>query len=213
MVRATIYDVDTDEGDGRTFEDRRRALRAELERLEESATYSGQGQFEQAKFWGSINLWLGVPASVLAAAAGGTALADTAGRIPAGIIALAAAALAAILTVLNSSQRMNKAAAAGNAYLEIQTAARQVRTLDLPFASDLDAVRTELDEISARRNEQNKTADPIRSRSIKKARANITAGMQTYDVDRNKREPHGSPGVLHLSRSPHSLSVRARRGR
>ena len=113
--------------------ERRVAIEHELRRLEESAMFSSQAQFEQTKQWRGINLGLGLPASLLAAAAGATALAATAGRITAGILAIAAAGFGAVLTTINASHHMNQAAAAANAYLEIQTAARQAREIDLPY--------------------------------------------------------------------------------
>ena len=80
---------------------------------------SSQAQFEQTKQWRGINLGLGLPASSLAAAAVATALAATAGRITAGILAIAAAGFGAVLTTINASHHMNQAAAAANAYLQI----------------------------------------------------------------------------------------------
>src|SRR5688500_16797436 len=108
------------------------AIRDELQRVEESTMWSAQGQFEQAKQWRFVNLAVGVPASALAAVAGSTALASTTGRVWAGIIALTSSAFGAMLTTLNASRRANQAGAAANAYLEIQTAARQARLVDLP---------------------------------------------------------------------------------
>ncbi|MFE2375281.1 hypothetical protein [Streptomyces sp. NPDC059398] len=40
-----------------------------------------------------------------------------------------------------------------------------------------------LAEITARRDEQNKTAEPPNRRAYKKARRNIDSGGQTYAVD------------------------------
>lgn len=162
---------------------RRKAIEDELQRLEESAKYSAQAQFELTKQWRGINLTLGLPASVLAAVSGATALISTTGRIPAGILALAAAGFGAILTTINAAQRMNQAAAAANAYLEIQTAARQARQVDLPYLS-IDEARQALAEITARRDEQNKTAEPPNKRAFKRAKANIKNGGQTYSVDK-----------------------------
>jgi hypothetical protein len=108
-----------------------KALADEFSRLEESAMYSAQNQFEQAKQWRGINLMLGLPASVLATVSAATALASTTGRFWAGLLALAAAAFGAVLTTVNASHRINQASSVANAYLEIQTAARQARLLDL----------------------------------------------------------------------------------
>ncbi|WP_430336283.1 SLATT domain-containing protein [Rhodococcus sp. ACT016] len=163
-------------------ESRREAIRDEFNRLEESAKCSSQGQFEQAKQWRSVNLGLGAPTSLLAAISGATVLSDTGYAVLGGIFALMAAAGGAILTTLNASHRMNQAAAAANAYLEIQTAARQARLIDLP-GQDLGESRAVLAELTARRDEQNKTAEIINRRAWKKAQSNINDGGQDYAVD------------------------------
>ena len=144
--------------------------------------YGAQMQFEQSKLWRSVNLGLGVPASVLAAASGATALASTTGRVIAGVIALVAAAFGATLTTVNASHRMNTAANAANGYLEIQTAARQLREIDVPLMA-LDDARAALAELTARRDEQNKVAEPPTSRSYRKAKTNLEAGVQSYAAD------------------------------
>ncbi|MFE7745124.1 SLATT domain-containing protein [Nocardia sp. NPDC057455] len=162
--------------------DRRQAIDEELQRLEESAMYSAQNQFEQAKQWRGVNLFLGLPASVLAAVSGAAALASTANAFWAGVLALASAAFGAVLTTVNASHRTNQAAAAANAYLEIQTAARQARLLDLPN-TEIDEMRSVVAEITARRDEQNKTAEPPNRWARKRAQKNIAGGGQTYDVD------------------------------
>jgi len=115
------------------------------------------------------------------------ALVATTGRVAAGVIALAAAAFGATLTTVNASHRMNQAAAAGNAYLEIQTAARQMRELDLPYM-DLEEARTMVGEITARRDEQNKTAEPPSKRLYRRARKNLESGGQDYAADAGKEE-------------------------
>lgn len=168
-------------------ESRREAISKELHRIEESCQYSAQIQFEQTKQWRAVNLWLGLPASMLAAVAGATALADTAGRIAAGIIALIAAGFGAVLTTVNAAHRMNRASSAANAYLEIQTAARQARELDLP-GWDLDEARAALGELTARRDEQNKTAEPPNKRAYRRAQKNIASGGQTYAIDQEDND-------------------------
>jgi hypothetical protein len=157
-------------------------METELRRLEESAMYGAQMQFEQTKHWRGVNLGLGLPASILAAVSGATALAVTTGRIAAGILALTSAAFGAILTTMNASHRTNQAASAANGYLSIQTNARQLRTIDLPDMTLKDA-RGILTELTAQLNEQNKSAEPPSGRVYRKAKANIEAGGQTYAAD------------------------------
>jgi hypothetical protein len=162
------------------------AIADEAQRLEESATQSAQNQFEQAKMWRGINIALGVPASVLAAIAGGTALANVTGRVPAGVMALVAAGFSGALTTLNAGRRVTQAHSAANAYLILQTDLRQFRTLDLP---DLDYTesRSKLEELTGRMREINTGADIPSRLAYALARRNVNKGRQTYEVDAKPR--------------------------
>jgi hypothetical protein len=155
----------------------------EVHRLHESAMWSAQGQFEQTKLWRLANICLGVPAAALAALAGGVGLASDGKLTYASVMALVAAALSAALTTLNPSRRITQSHGASNAYLEIQTAARQLLTIDLPHLS-YDECLERLSELTARRDEVNKTADPPGRIARKRAARNISSGGQSYQVDR-----------------------------
>ncbi|MGW1893382.1 SLATT domain-containing protein [Streptomyces sp. NPDC002004] len=183
--------------------DRHDAIADEFWRLEESAMYSAQTQFEEAKHWRGVNLLLGVPTSLLAAVAGTTALVESTGRVTAGILALISAGLGAVLTTVNAPQRMTQALGCANAYLEVQTAARQARTVDLAGWT-LDEARARLTELTARRDEQNRTADPPSRRAYRRAQANIARGSQTYSADRRSAPspPAGPSGGGPVRREP-----------
>ncbi|MFE8915351.1 SLATT domain-containing protein [Streptomyces globisporus] len=174
---------------------RRSAIADELRRLEESAMYSAQMQFEAAKHWRGLHLMLGIPASLLAAVAGTTALVESTGRIAAGILALVCAGLSAIMTTVNAPQRMSHATTCANAYLEVQTAARQTRTVDLSVLTP-DEARSVLAELTSRLAEQNRAADPPARRVYRRAQGNIEGGGQTYAVDRANAAP--VPGATTL---------------
>jgi hypothetical protein len=105
-------------------------IRDEARRLEESAMYSPQSQFERAKFWRGLNLSLGVGAAILAAVAGVVGLASDKTRILSGVLALVVAGIVSVLTTVNADRRHSQAAAAANAYLEIQTGASFHRSGD-----------------------------------------------------------------------------------
>lgn len=166
------------------------AIGQEALRIHESALYSGQSQFEQAKIWRGINLWLGAPAAALAALGGSAVLASDSwkiGEVPAsaigGSLALAAAALTAILTTVNASRRQTQSQSSGNAFLQLQTAARQFATIDISRLNYDDA-RDELKSLTNSRDELNKTADVPSRRAYKKAQKNIGIdGGQTYVID------------------------------
>src|SRR5713226_9712272 len=48
----------------------------EVRRIEEDALYSANGHFEQAKRWTNVHLLIGIPAALLSALAGASALAQ-----------------------------------------------------------------------------------------------------------------------------------------
>ena len=89
----------------------------EARRVEESAMYSAQGQFERAKFWRGLNLSLGVGAAVLAAVSGVVGLASDKTRIFSGVLALIAAGIVSVLTTVNADRRHSQAAAASQRLL------------------------------------------------------------------------------------------------
>jgi hypothetical protein len=170
----------------------RRAIDDELQRVEESARFSAQSQFEQAKQWRALNLLLGIPASVLAALSGAATLAETAGRLPAGVLALAAAAFGATLTTLNAAHRFAQAQSSANEFLGIQTAARQARLVDLP-TQPIDQARAALGNLTTRLDEQRKVADPPNRWAYRRGQRNIRADGQTYEVDRQRPTPGPRP--------------------
>jgi len=162
-------------------------LADEINRIHESCLWSSQGQFEQMKLWRSLNLVFGVPAAILAAIAGGTGLAGNNTHVP-GVLALISAGFGAALTTLNPSRRVTQSQASANAYLELQTAARQLLLVKLVTLSEEDA-HTELDNLTERRDDANKTADPPSTYAYWRAKRNIQkGGGQTYLTETVKRK-------------------------
>jgi hypothetical protein len=163
---------------------------AEALRIHESAMYSSQSQFEQAKIWRGINLWLGAPAAALAALAGSAVLSSgewtvlgAQGATIGGILALASAALTAILTTVNASRRQTQSQASANAFLQLQTAARQFVTIDIRTATYEEA-RDKLQDLTNSRDELNKTADAPGKSAYSKAKQNIEKSLgQDYAID------------------------------
>ena len=78
-------------------------LEAEAERC--SLIFAGR-----TRFYSRLYYLLGLPAAILAAIAGATALASTTGRIAAGVIALASSALSAAVTFLDSGGQRDRSA-------------------------------------------------------------------------------------------------------
>jgi hypothetical protein len=80
-------------------------LRTELSKLIAEAYRSAEKCRFWALLWQTADLGLGLVAAVLAAVAGATGLASTAGRVPAAIMALTAAAFTAGARFLRSNER------------------------------------------------------------------------------------------------------------
>ena len=80
-------------------------LRAELAEIIADAQATAKRVGRWAYLWQVADLVLGLGAAVLAAIAGAAGLASTAGRVPAAILALTAAALTAAAKFLRSSER------------------------------------------------------------------------------------------------------------
>lgn len=77
-------------------------LRGNIRDLVAYATTEAGAARKAARWWSLIHLWLGLPTAVVAAVAGITGLASTTGRVPAAILALAAACLSAASTFLGA---------------------------------------------------------------------------------------------------------------
>lgn len=154
----------------------------ELERLEESSEYSAQNQFEQAKIWKAVHLWLAVPAALLGAVTGGSLLADEISPVLAGILALVAAGLAGVLATVKAAERGEVCQRVGNEYLALQRDARIARNVDLREQAPQEA-RDALGELVARQNELNAVAPIPSTLARSRGQRNITAGGQTYRAD------------------------------
>ncbi|GAA4323809.1 hypothetical protein GCM10023086_49880 [Streptomyces venetus] len=90
------------------------------------------------------------------------------------------------MTTVNTPQRMTCATRCANACLEVQAAVRQTRTVDLATLPEEEA-RAVLADLTSRRDEQNRAADPPGRRAYRRAQANIGSGGQTYAVDRGRQ--------------------------
>ena len=166
-------------------------IRDECARIEESARYSCQGQFEQAKTWRKVNTTLGILASCASALAAIFTFASGDGQLVAGVTAVAAALLTATYAALGPERRAAHMQAVANRYLAIQGDARRFMRVELPTLAVDDAL-ARLQELAAELQEIHSDADPINKFAFRRAHANITAGGQTYAVD-SSSDHGGSP--------------------
>lgn len=154
----------------------------ELQRIEEDAMHSAANQFALGQQYRAVELLAGIPASVLAAVAGVTALASTTGRVAAGVIALVAAGLGALVTFLGAAERSSRATAAGNEYLAVQKEARRTRLIDAHLL-DAASLREQLRELTDRAHAQNLAAQPPNLLARTRGKRSVERGDRAYAAD------------------------------
>ena len=111
-------------------------LEAEAER--QSLIYAGR-----SRLYASLYYILGLPAAILAAIAGATALASATGRFVAGIIALASSALSAAVVYLDSGKQRDRAAKTRTYWDDLYTQihiARLTKMIDYTVTSGPEAL-------------------------------------------------------------------------
>lgn len=152
----------------------------EVERIETDCLYTSQSNFVQATFFDGLNFWLGIPATLAAAAAAASIIVDWSIAL-AGVLALVAALLAAVQTFIAPERRATEHKQQGVAYRQLEADARVFRTIDYDTL-DQRGRRMKLDELVRRRGELNARNRPS-DRAFKKAQAKIASGDLSYDGD------------------------------
>lgn len=158
-----------------------RALATEARRVEEDCLYSARSHFEAASRWSRLHYTIGVPTTVLAAVAGGSAVADHLSA--AAIIGLLVTALSALAVFLNPSDRSHQHHSAGTRFNEVRNRARVFREIDLQTGRELGQLVQELKDLGATRDELNNTSPQIPRWAFRRARESIGRGEATYRVD------------------------------
>lgn len=163
-------------------ESQRAAIQSEVARILESAVFSAQGQFEAAKAWRALHWTLGVLAAALSTlAAVLTFVADA--QVASGILAVAAAIVAAILTSSRPDKLAERAVTRGNDYTALRNDARRVLHVQVP-SDEISALREVLDGLAERASDLDHASDPIPRFAYKRARRNIERdGGQQFEVD------------------------------
>jgi hypothetical protein len=126
-------------------EEQPKSLAGELQELISNAEKRGGKAQHWARFWQVADIVLGLAATVLAAIAGAAGLATTAGRVPAAILALTAAGLAAANQFLHSGERYVRNRRHSSAWQALERDARLERAnAGEPTAESLYEVMREL---------------------------------------------------------------------
>ena len=158
----------------------------ELERIEEDCLYSSKGHYMAGQLWVNVNLWIGGIAALLAALAGASALSElsNSNALAAGL-SIVAAALTAIMTFLEPSDKAAVHQKAGNQYNALRNESRIFREIEIEVIEN-EIMTAELKRISSNKNTLNLESPQIPKWAFNKARKGIEEGEADYKVDNNQ---------------------------
>lgn len=161
----------------------------EAHRIEEATLFSAKEHFAAAHCWSACHLYLGLPTSILAAAAAAAAFLKTEKNIWAGLISIVVAAISAVSTFLNPNARAAAHLKAGNNYDALHNKARIFRTIEC-WSGDSDAILTKkVKDLSEEKNKLNRESPQPPKWSYRIAKKGIEAGEADYKVDKNEDVP------------------------
>lgn len=164
----------------------RGALRREAARIEEDCLHSAKGHFSAGRIWSNIHFAVGLPAAVMAASASKAAFDND--DITAGVLAIIAAALVAMVTFLNPQARANAHHTAGTRYNSIRNQVRIVREIDMISDKPTEDLTDLVKRLGTERDRLNESSPQIPRWAFLMAKKGIAAGEADYAVDSDERK-------------------------
>ncbi|MBD1389259.1 SLATT domain-containing protein [Neiella sp. HB171785] len=166
--------------------DLKEKIAKECVRIEEDSEHSFKSHYNAAEFWSGINLWLGLPAALLGAVAGGSSAADGAQAMITGT-AFFSTALVTCMTFLKPSEKADSHKNAGNLYQSLRNETRVFRGVELGESLSAEEGKQALHKLASRRDELNTTMPAIPRKAYEKAKKDIDSGRSKYQVDRKSK--------------------------
>jgi hypothetical protein len=159
-------------------------LQREASRIEEDCIHSAKSHFNAASMWSFRHYSIGIPATILGAAAGAAAI-KSCPEI-AGLLALIGTILTGLLTFLKPSERASAHKTAGDHFLAVRNDARFFREISLLYERDIATTADQLKVLANRRNELNQGSPEIPRHAFDAAKQGIDAGEATYKTDKEE---------------------------
>ncbi|NVK36168.1 MAG: SLATT domain-containing protein [Rhodobacteraceae bacterium] len=151
----------------------------EARKLTVDVLYSEKGHFAAASFWSKLYFCLGLPAAVLAAAAGAIFFGKSDDLIP-GLFAFGAAILTAVTTFLNPQERADKHHLAGIQYSNLRRELRQFVQIELNSEIDSDKKQEKLKKFTKQIHSVQSQSPAIPYFSWKSAKKMLQQGSAEY---------------------------------
>lgn len=166
-------------------EDIKIKIENELQRIEEDSDYSARSCLEASLRWKYFYLWIGIPATVLAAISGViSAINGQYSAVTASALSIFIAILAGMQTFLKPNETSNSYKIIGNKYLSLKNRARTFRTIRIQLLeNNQDFILQHFEELVALRDELNSECPSIPRWAYERAKSSIAAGETTHKVD------------------------------
>lgn len=158
-------------------------IRKEARRLEEDAEHSMANHYAAANIWGYCNLWwLGLPATILAAASGVISIADW--KLTSASIAFLVALLSGLQTLLKPNQRESSHTQAGHSFNSLRSDTRVFANITCAQGGSIGELRQELFELGERRKSLNIESPHIFPWARRRGFESVKRGDTTHKVDK-----------------------------
>jgi hypothetical protein len=155
----------------------------EARRIEESADFGAQVQFEAAKYWGTLGTCLSLIGAVAAFASGAAILQVEDLKTVASLLAFVAGSLGVVNLVIRASDKSSDCTRAGRAFRRARDEARVLANID--SARSPSTARERLATVVAQYNEADEHAPMVGWAfwAVRRARRNLKHGLTSFYVD------------------------------
>lgn len=163
-------------------QDAKALISKEVMRMEEDALHSFKGHYNAADGQNRLHLWLGLPAAIIAAIAGGTALGQE--TVAASVLAFISAILVGAMTFLKPSEKAEQHKASASRYHSLRNNLRRFREIELPTNDEVNVLKEKLTQYADTLNELNEISPQIPRSAYEKAKKDIDTGRAAYHADK-----------------------------
>lgn len=176
-----------------TIDNFSRVVKYQALRIWEDALYCSAGHFQESRWWEGVNLWMGIPTTIIAAITGITSLSDSGNSsalsaasssmiIP--LLAFTVAALSGLSTFLDPKGQASKHYHAASEYQALVNDIQLFCQIDCEKGNNLEQLEDNLRKFNARLNKLNDQPIVISKRAKRIAEKEIKAGNYKYEIDK-----------------------------
>jgi hypothetical protein len=168
-------------------------IRNQAWRIWEDALYCSAGHFQESRWWQGINLWMGIPTTIIAAITGITSLADSgssplilglSSNLIVPVLSFTVAAISGLSTFLDPTGQASKHYQAASQYQTLVNDIRLFCEVDCAKECGDEQLEEGLRKFNARLNELNSQPLIISKQAKQIAEKEIKSGKFNYRIDK-----------------------------